>query len=73
MIDPKALERLHNSRDFLAFLEEVEANKDSLVRSLYGKSNEQLQQAAGAITALNDLLDEAGLEKLRATWQKIEG
>lgn len=72
MIDPKALERLHNSKDFLVFLEEINANREALIRSVYGNNNEQLQQKAGAITALTDLLDEAQLEKLRSTWQRIE-
>lgn len=72
MIDPKVLERLHNSRDFLLFLEEVAANREATVRSLYGCNNEQLQQKAGIITAYTDLLDESQLEKLRATWQRIE-
>jgi hypothetical protein len=72
MIDPKVLERLHNSRDFLAFLEEINENREALIRSLYGNSNEQIQQKAGCITALTDMLDEAEFEKLRATWRRVE-
>ena len=72
MIDPKVLERLHNSKDFLLFLEEVAANKEALVRSLYGNSNEQLQCKAGSITAYEDLLDEAEYDKLKASWARLE-
>jgi hypothetical protein len=72
MIDSKALERLHNSKDFLLFLDEVAANREALVRNLYGKSNEHLQCAAGGITAYNDLLDEAQYDRLKESWARLE-
>ena len=42
-MDPKALERLHNSEDFLAFLEEVYSQREGWISNLHDRNTDVVQ------------------------------
>ena len=71
MIDPKQLERLHNSEDFLAFLDEINATRESWIGAMHEASTEKLQQISGRIIALDETLTFARYEDLSAKWAAV--
>ncbi len=72
MIDDKALERLHNNRDFLAFLEEVHDLRETYVRNLHDLDTQRLQQISGRILGYDHVCEMGGLDALREKWRKVE-
>lgn len=72
MIDDKSLERLHNSRDFLAFLEAVMEAREQYVRNLHDLDTARLQQVSGRILAYDDVCAVGKLDVLREKWRKLE-
>jgi hypothetical protein len=71
-MDPKALERLHNSEDFLAFLEEVMSQREGWISNLHDRSTFSIQQISGRICALDDVLNAAQYKTLRAKWASLK-
>ncbi len=72
MMDAKTLERLHNSRDFLAFLEAVMEAREQYVRNLHDLDTARLQQISGRILAYDDVCATGKLDELREKWRKLE-
>jgi hypothetical protein len=70
-MDPKALERLHNSEDFLSFLEEVMSQREGWISNLHDRNMDAIQQISGRICALDDVLNAAQYKELRAKWASL--
>ena len=70
-MDPKALERLHNSQDFLAFLRDVKGGREYWIRQLHDVKTEALQQISGRILASDDILYNARYEELEARFTRL--
>jgi len=70
-MDPKALERLHNSEDFLAFLEEVMNQREGWINNLHDRNTDAIQQISGRICALDDVLNAAQYKALKAKWASL--
>jgi hypothetical protein len=70
-MDPKALERLHNSQDFLAFLRDVKGGREYWIRQLHDVKAEALQQISGRILAADDILYNARYEELEARFTRL--
>lgn len=70
-MDPKALERLHNSQDFLAFLRDVKGGREYWIRQLHDVKTEALQQISGRILAADDILYNARYEELEARFTRL--
>lgn len=70
-MDPKSLERLHNNEDFLAFLEDVQAQREGWIGQLHDRSTDSVQQIAGRICALDDVLGGANYKELKAKWASL--
>lgn len=71
MIDPKALERLHNSADFLSFLRELAECREAWIGNMHSASTETIQQLSGRILAVDEVLQMAKYEKLKSSWDRI--
>lgn len=71
MLDPKQLERLHNSEDFLAFLAELDTTREAWIAALHDASTERIQQVSGRILALDEILTLSDYEKLKAKWDAV--
>ena len=70
-MDPKALERLHNSEDFLAFLDEVYSQREGWISNLHDRNTDAIQQLSGRICALDDVLYAAQYKALSAKWASL--
>ncbi len=70
-MDPKALERLHNSQDFLAFLRDVKGGREYWIRQLHDVKTDALQQISGRILAADDILYNARYEELEARFTRL--
>ena len=70
-MDPKALERLHNSEDFLAFLDEVYSQREGWISNLHDRNTDAIQQLSGRICALDDVLSAAQYKALSAMWASL--
>jgi len=70
-MDPKSLERLHNNEDFLAFLEDVQSQREGWIGQLHDRTTDSVQQIAGRICALDDVLGTGGYKQLRAKWASL--
>ena len=70
-MDPKALERLHNSLDFLAFLRDVKAAREYWIRQLHDVKTESLQQISGRILAVDDILYNSRYEELEDRFTRL--
>jgi hypothetical protein len=70
-MDPKALERLHNSEDFLAFLDEVYSQREGWISNLHDRNTDAIQQLSGRICALDDVLSAAQYKALSAKWASL--
>jgi hypothetical protein len=70
-MDPKSLERLHNNEDFLAFLDDVQGQREGWIGQLHDRTTESVQQIAGRICALDDVLGAAKYKEMRAKWTSL--
>lgn len=70
-MDPKSLERLHNNEDFLAFLEDVQSQREGWIAQLHDRTTDSVQQIAGRICALDDVLGAGGYKQLKAKWASL--
>lgn len=70
-MDPKSLERLHNNEDFLAFLEDVQSQREGWIGQLHDRTTDSVQQIAGRICALDDVLSAGGYKELKAKWASL--
>lgn len=73
MMDPKVIERLHNSQDFLKFLNEIHAGREYWVKQLHDLKTESLQQISGRILAMDEVLYSANYDSLREKWNRLTG
>ena len=64
-MDPKALERLHNSEDFLAFLEDVMSQREGWISNLHDRNPAAIQQRSGRRCSLDDVLTAAQYKALK--------
>jgi len=60
MFDDKSRDELSHNSHFVAFLEEIAAQKDSALQALNDLPTERLQQATGRLLQLEDILNLAG-------------
>jgi hypothetical protein len=70
-MDPKSLERLHNNEDFLAFLDDVQGQREGWIGQLHDRTTESVQQIAGRICALDDVLGAAKYKEMRSKWTSL--
>jgi len=70
-MDPKSLERLHNNEDFLKFLEDIHSQRDGWISQLHDRTTESVQQIAGRICALDDVLGASGYKQIKAKWASL--
>jgi hypothetical protein len=70
-MDPKSLERLHNNEDFLAFLEDVQSQREGWIGQLHDRTTDSVQQIAGRICALDDVLGAGKYKELKAKWTSL--
>lgn len=71
MMDPKVIERLHNSQDFLKFLNEIHATREYWIKQLHDLKTESLQQISGRILAIDEVLFAAQYETLTSKWDRL--
>lgn len=71
MLDPKQLERLHNSEDFLAFLAELKSTREAWIAAMHDAATERIQQISGRILALDETLFLGKYEELKAKWDAV--
>jgi len=71
MIDPKIIERLHNSQDFLKFLNELHGLREYWIKQLHDLKTESLQQVSGRILSLDEVLYLAQYESLTEKWNRL--
>lgn len=71
MIEEKALERLHNSEDFLEFLNYVHSSREWCISQLHDVSTDRLQQLSGRILALDEMLNVGKYSSLKARWSDV--
>lgn len=71
MIDPKIIERLHNSQDFLKFLNELHNLREYWIKQLHDLKTESLQQVSGRILSLDEVLYLAQYESLTEKWNRL--
>ena len=64
-MDAKALERLSHVDDFVAFLEDLNFQKEAILQSLHGLPTEQLQQTTGRLLQVDDVLRMGGWDKIQ--------
>lgn len=72
MIDPKSLERLHNSQDFLFFLNELSDTREAWIGSMHSANTETIQQISGRILAIDEVLALAKYNLLKQHWDSIK-
>ena len=68
MIEEKALERLHNSEDFLTFLNYVAISREWCIGQMHDVSTDRLQQLSGRILALDEVLNVGKYTNLKNRW-----
>lgn len=71
MLDPKVIERLHNSQDFLKFLNELHAMREYWIKQLHDLKTESLQQISGRILAIDEVLYTGQYESLTEKWDRL--
>jgi len=64
-MDAKALERLSHVDDFVAFLEDLNFQKEAILQSLHGLPTEQLQQTTGRLLQVDDVLRMGGWDTIQ--------
>ena len=68
--DDKVLDRLHNSKDFLFFIEQIKLAREAAIMELHSRKTEELQYLAGRICQADDVLDMAKYDALKAKWSQ---
>lgn len=71
MLDPKVVERLHNSQDFLKFLNELHSVREYWIKQLHDLKTESLQQISGRILSIDEVLFAAQYEKMKENWDRF--
>ena len=71
MIDDKSLERLHNSEDFLKFLDYVHGIREWCISQMHDIPTERLQQLSGRILATEEILNVAKYQELSDKWKRM--
>lgn len=71
MLDPKVVERLHNSQDFLKFLNELHSVREYWIKQLHDLKTESLQQISGRILSIDEVLFAAQYEKMKDNWDRF--
>ena len=64
MIKPDQLDRLSNVEDFVKFLDELYEVRESLIQQLHDRPEGSVQQIAGRILQLDDVLTMGGWREL---------
>jgi len=64
-MDAKTIERLSHVDDFVAFLEDLNFQKEAILQSLHGLPTEQLQQTTGRLLQVDDVLRMGGWDKIQ--------
>lgn len=70
--DAKTVERLHNSQDFLAFLEEVQASREAEIRALYDADKDKVMGIAGKVCALDHVLGMGKYNEVVDKWRALK-
>ena len=65
---PKDIAVLHTHEAFARFVSQMHKKREATIRDLHDKSTEQVMQLSGRISELQDLLDLAGWETLRKSY-----
>lgn len=71
--DAQALDRLHNNKDFLEFLDSVKAAREQAIMELHNRKTEELQYLAGRICQIDDVLALARYDAMKERWSRISG
>jgi len=71
MIHLKTLERLHNSSEFLQFLEYLAQSRERYIACMHEASTEAIQQISGRILAIDEVLQLGEYEKLKSNWERL--
>lgn len=71
MIEEKALERLHNSEDFLAFLNYVAESREWCISQMHDVGTDRLQQLSGRILALDEVLSVGKHKELKGRFSDL--
>lgn len=71
MLDPKVVERLHNSQDFLKFLNELHSVREYWIKQLHDLKTESLQQISGRILSIDEVLFAAQYERMKENWDRF--
>lgn len=69
--DAQALDRLHNNKDFLGFMESVKAAREQAILEMHNRKTEELQYLAGRICQADDILNLARYEALKERWTRL--
>jgi hypothetical protein len=71
MIDSKSLERLHNSQDFLFFLNDLAETREAWIGSMHSATTETIQQISGRILAIDEVMALAKYVALKQRWDSV--
>lgn len=71
-MNQKALEHLHNNEDFAEFAHYLHETREHYIGQLHGAGTELVQQIAGRIASLDDLLRVIRYNDLAQKWRKLK-
>lgn len=70
-MNPKSLEILQNNEHFLEFLNALHAQREGWIAQLHDRPTETLQQLAGRILVLDDILEQANYKTVKERWDAL--
>ena len=71
-MSPKSLEILQNNEHFLEFLNSLHAQREGWIAQLHDRPTEALQQVAGRICVLDDILEAANYKAVKERWDALK-
>jgi len=70
-MSPKSLEILQNNEHFLEFLNGLHEARENWIAQLHDRPTETLQQIAGRIVVLDDILEQANYKAVKERWEAL--
>ncbi len=70
-MSPKSLEILQNNEHFLEFLTSLHDAREHWIANLEDRPTEMLQQIAGRICTLNDILERSNYKAVKERWEAL--
>jgi len=71
-MSPKSLEILQNNEYFVEFLTSLHNVREGWIAQLHDRPTETLQQLAGRICVIDDILEQANYKAVKERWDALK-